>query len=437
MEEENVNDFTQSPISTVGTPSFSQNILPGLFGGFQAMGSGIANRYEREAAEDKKKEEKLKKQNAAWMDQLYDMPLTYEKDMSQVRSQVDQYNNWILNKKMSGADLNNLSDADILEKKRMEFELAKAVAITKDNQVYIDNLRKVINEDQRSGKYQYDGEKAAQFISEFENAASLEERMKLRNEKNPLAFNFDIDDLVDLTIPGESLKDTGRTETRYRDEAVHGEKIKQFINESDKGMAMYKTLAKAGETEDDFVKRVVAAGQQKYPKQTKVQPAPSGSGDDEKKEQDIVISGQSKEPDAKWDQRYSVNKVSVGKMKPVYVRDPKGNPVMNFVPADGFYLTPGGAVTAIGYGTIEEVQLDGTKLAKQIQLEVDYDTNKENFTAQGYPNIFDEFRARSGGGSTAAKTIKRSDIAAKAKASGYSNAEYEKLLIEKGVKIVD
>jgi len=271
MEEENVNDFTQSPIPTTGTPSFSQNILPGLFGGFETVGEGIANKYEREAAEDKKREEKLKKQNAAWMDQLYDIPLAYEKDQIQITKQADDYNNWIAGKMYAGEDMDNLSKDDILKKKQMEFELARSKAITDDNKTYIENLKQIINKDQAEKQYKYNGKKAAQFIADFESAATLEDRMRLRSEGNPLGLNLELDDFVDETIP------PNETETRtsiFRDPVYHKQVTLDKILNTPGGRDYYDTLKNPNETEEQFADRVVKQGQLRYPPKPKNVPKP-------------------------------------------------------------------------------------------------------------------------------------------------------------------
>jgi hypothetical protein len=70
---------------------------------------------------------------------------------------------------------------------------------------------------------------------------------------------------------------------------------------------------------------------------------------------------------------------------------------------------------------------------------IDYTKNKSQLESQmsGF-DIEQEFANRRGGKtSEKTKQIKRSEIADKAKKAGYTQAEYEKLLIQKGVKIVD
>jgi hypothetical protein len=54
-----------------------------------------------------------------------------------------------------------------------------------------------------------------------------------------------------------------------------------------------------------------------------------------------------------------------------------------------------------------------------------------------FQDFYNKNNQKASGTTGGAKTIKRSDIPAKARAAGYTDAEYEKMLIQKGVKIVD
>jgi hypothetical protein len=231
----------------------------------------------------------------------------------------------------------------------------------------------------------------------------------MRIESNPFKLNYNLIEFIDETIPEPTVVDKGREKITSRNKEAHRSLVLDYITNDEMGRDMYDSLKKPNETEVDFAERISVEGQKRYPPKQDKQPAPtggggSGSGGGTKKEPDVLITGQSKEVDSRWDQSYGINKIALGKTKPVYVYGDDGNPVMNFVPADGFYLKPGGSVAAIGYGTVEEAQPDGTKLSKQIQVEVDYDKNKGNFDAQGYPNIFDEFRTRTGITSSTGKT---------------------------------
>jgi len=87
------------------------------------------------------------------------------------------------------------------------------------------------------------------------------------------------------------------------------------------------------------------------------------------------------------------------------------------------------------------------KIAKQFSKQVKWKKFASGTTSKGEPKYIDYEAIKSvleqkkitleGLEDEKSKTINRSDISAKAKAAGYSNKEYEKLLIEKGVEIID
>jgi len=356
-------------------------------------------------AQEEKKRKEYEQQQKTWNSLLEDMPDVWQSDYEYVSKAVNEYNDFIIDLKSQGIDPETMDPSLMRKARELENKIRKASSAAKDNETYYNQSFNILNQDKQS---KYNKDHATQWLKDYADPnKSPQDRAKLRTESNPFKLNYDLIEFIDETIPKEEVIDTGRKKVTSRNKEAHRSLVLDYITNDAQGQEIYESLKKPGETVDMFSERVSQEGQKRYPVKTDVQPTPqggsgSGGGGGSKKEPDVLITGQSKETDSKWDQSYSVNKIALGKTKPVYVYDVNGNPVMNFVPADGFYLKPGGAVAAVGYGTIEEVQLDGTKLAKQIQVEIDYDKNKGNFDAQGYPNIFDEFRTRTaqGAGST-------------------------------------
>jgi hypothetical protein len=350
-------------------------------------------------ARQEKKKEELKRQQATWNAYLDDMPDVWQSDYEYVNKALNEYNDYIVDLKTQGLDPENLDPTIMRKIKELQNKVAKETSRAKDNETYSNQAFQVLNND-KTNKYNKDH--ATQWLRDYSDPTkSPEQRAKMRIESNPFKLNYDLIEFIDETIPEETVVDKGREKITSRNKEAHRSLVLDYITNDEMGRDMYESLKKPNETEIQFSERIAEEGQKRYPAKQDKQPAPtggggSGSGGGSKKEPDVLITGQSKETDPQWDQSYSVNKIALGKTKPVYVSGNDGKPVMNFVPADGFYLKPGGAVAAKGYGTIEEVQLDGTKLAKQIAITVDYDKNKGNFDAQGYPNIFDEFRTRTG-----------------------------------------
>jgi hypothetical protein len=359
-------------------------------------------------AERKKKQEELKQQQQTWSALLEDPGDVWQSDFEYVNKSVNEYNDFIIDLRSKGIDPNNMAPSLMRKMKELEANIRRTTAAAKDNETYYNQSFNILNQD-KANKYNKDH--ASQWLKDYADPTkSPQDRAKLRTESNPFKINYNMIDFIDNTIPKEEVVDKGRLKITSRNKEAHRGLVLDFIMNDPSGQDVFESLKKPGEDEIAFAERVATEGQKRYPaKEDRQVPASGGfgsrSGGGSGSESDVLITGQTKETNPRWDQSYSVNKIALGKTKPVYVYDDKGSPVMNFVPADGFYLKPGGAVAAVGYGTIEEVQPDGSKLVKQIQLEVDYDKNKGNFDAQGYPNIFDEFRTRTGVTTSTGKTF--------------------------------
>jgi hypothetical protein len=359
-------------------------------------------------AERKKKQEEAKRQQQTWNALLEDPGDVWQSDFEYVNKSVNEYNDFIIDLRSKGIDPSNMDPSLMRKMKELEANIRRTTAAAKDNETYYNQSFNILNQD-KANKYNKDH--ATQWLKDYSDPTkSPQDRAKLRTESNPFKINYNIIDLIDNTIPEAEKFQEGNMEVTQRNKEAHRGLVLDFVMNDPSGQDVYESLKKDGEDEIAFSERVAVEGQKKYPAQ-RLPKSKSGGGSGSRSgggsgsESDVLITGQTKETNPKWDQSYSINKVALGKTKPVYVYDDNGNPVMNFVPADGFYLKPGGAVAAVGYGTIEEVQTDGSKLVKQIQLEVDYDKNKGNFDAQGYPNIFDEFRTRTGVTTSTGKTF--------------------------------
>ena len=226
-----------------------------------------------------------------------------------------------------------------------------------------------------------------------------------------------------------------------RDETEHKAVVLDYIMNDPVGKEKYESLKKDGEDEIAFAERIAKEGQSRYPIKEDLQTgstgrSSSGTGSGTKtKKPSIKVS--TKDADPKYDQNIGINKILYENTKPVYVKDVDGKTVDGFEPSGGFKISPDGNVYAIGTGKDDE--------GGQIEVTVNYGQNKEQFDVAGYTDVFQDFynknnQQASGTGAAknaGGKSIKRSDISAKAKAAGYTDAEYEKMLIQKGVKIVD
>jgi hypothetical protein len=389
MDEENVNDFTQSAIPTTGAPSLSQSIMSGIYSGQEKMTQGIANMYQRREKEEKEKAEKLKKQNAIWNQQLLDMPDVFEQDYQEIKKKVDEYNDFIITKKSAGEDMDNLSNDDIKKMKELSNQIRRAAVISKDNQAYWEQLQKDIDGDE-TGKY--DKEHAATWNANYAKL-SMEDKMKYRNSENPRKLNYGLLDFVDETIPpNDKITDTGRVKTTMKDPVEHKRIILETIRNTPVGMEQYDALKLPNETEEQFADRVVAEGQIRYKVKPDVQPAPArsgGGGGTEKKEEDKIPKPKtySKDLGADYNQGIANNKIQFDKTPGVYVVGKDGTQYNDFKPVGGFKIKNGGAVDVFGTATDQ----DGKVV--QVVGGIDYNQNQDQFNNSGYPNVFDLFRS--------------------------------------------
>lgn len=360
-------------------------------------------------AERKKKQEELKQQQQTWNAMLEGPGDVWQADFEYVNKAVNEYNDFIIDLRSKGIDPNNMNPQLLRKMKELESNIRRTTSAAKDNEAYSNSAFKTLNDD-KANKYNKDH--ASQWLKDYADPTkSPQDRAKMRTETNPFKINYDVNQFIDDTIPKETVKDQGRLKTTYRDKDAHKTLILGYIMTDPSGQDVFESLKKDGEDEEAFAERIATLGQTRYPSKEDKQVAPtgggggkgdgSGSGDTKDK---IQITGKLKIPDAQWDQTYTANKLSVGKTPAIYAyTNPvidkttgevveESKPIMNFVPQDGFYLKPGGAVTAIGFGTGDD--------GKLVKVEVDYNTNKGNFDAQGYPNMFDAFRGVSGGGAS-------------------------------------
>jgi hypothetical protein len=392
-------------------------------------------------ARQEKKKEEFKRQQATWNAYLDDMPDVWQSDYEYVNKALNEYNDYIVDLKTQGLDPENLDPTIMKKMKELQNKVAKETSRAKDNEIYSNQSFQILNND-KTNKYNKDH--ATQWLKDYSDPNKTpEQRAKMRIESNPFKLNYDINEFIDETVPEPSLLDKGRKETTYIDKNAHRAVIFDNITNSDTGGDIYESLKKNGETPEQFSERVAELGQKKYPAQTKIQPAPAGDkytgGYGTGNWNDKLSVSSKVHPNFK--RGVSANTLYVTRtgtndnVPPIEVTNAMGQTV-NFQPVS-YHLRDDGAISVLG----EEIVFDEYGDQTRTQTWMDYDANKDAFQSQLMGmDLREEFKARNSGktgSSTGGKTIKRSDIAAKAKASGYSKDEYEKLLIQNGVKIVD
>jgi len=391
-------------------------------------------------ARQEKKREEIKKQSATWNALLDDMPDVWQSDYEYVHKALNEYNDYIIDLKTQGLDPSNLDPTIMRKIKELQNKVAKESSRAKDNEAVSNQYYKIINDDKTN---KYNKEYAAKWMKEYGDPKKTpEERAKMRIESNPFKLNYDLNDFVKETMPEDSIDDKGRKEVIYVDKDAHKAVIFENITQTETGAEIYESLKKANETPDQFAERMAELGQKLKPPRTKVDPEPkksSSTGDGTTKNKKPTVKVKSKDSETKadsgeplYDTGLEYNKILLDNTPSVYVVDNEGQRITDFVPSGGFKIRKDGNIDVVGEGKSEAD-------SSVIETTISYEKNKDQFNVKGYPNMYDEFRKQdnTSAGKSKSKEIKRSQISEKAKAAGYTDAEYEALLSKKGVKIIE
>jgi len=386
-------------------------------------------------AERKKKQEDLKKQQQTWNALLEDPGDVWQSDFEYVNKEVSKYNDFIIDLRSKGIDPGSMDPSLMRKMKELEANIRRTTAAAKDNEAYSNQSFNVLNQDKAN---KYNKEHASNWLKEYADPKKTpQERAKMRTESNPFKINYNMIDFIEKTIPEAEKFQEGNMEVTQRNKEAHRGLVLDFIMNDPSGQDIFESLKKDGEDEAAFAERVSVEGQKKYPAQKLPKSKSTGgnksnSGDKDKKP---TIKTKSKDADTvsntgepQYDQGLEYNKILFENTPSVYVVDNDGKRIADFVPSGGFRIRKDGNVDVIGEGKSEADN-------SVVETTINYEKNKDQFNVKGYPNMYDAFRGQKN--TSGAKQIKRSEIADKAKKAGYTQAEYEKLLIQKGVKIVD
>jgi len=387
-------------------------------------------------AEQKKQEEEKKRQNATWNAYMADMPDVWQADYEHVNKALNEYNDYVIDLRSKGIDPNDMDPQVTRKMRELENKVARTASLAKDNEAYSNDIYKLMNGDKEA---KYNKDHTTEWMKRYSDPKlTPEERAKMRNEESPVKINYSMIKFVDETIPKPGVTDTGKKKVKSRNPEEHKSVVLDLIMNDPETREKYEALKKPGEDEAAFAERVAKMGQSRWPAEEDLQTGSTGtrksSTGNGTKTKPPTIKVATKDPEAKYDQNLGINKILLQNTKPVYVNDDEGNRISNFVPSGGFKIRPDGHVEAVGTGKNDK--------EVEVELTVNYGNNKDQFDVEGYPDMFMEFKnkntanagAKTSGG---AKTIKRSDISARAKAAGYTDAEYETLLKQKNVTITE
>jgi len=248
MEEENVNDFTQSPIPQ-GAVSLSEGILPGLFSGMSQIAQGQAN---LRALEEKKKRE------ISTIASEFDPEDVWEVDQEELmRLAGDKAEEFTKAAGVPGVDLDDLQYGALAEVVRTgKKELTRATKKAEENQ---QGYKKILEEYNlqvgKGNNAAFDTAHMKDWLDRFKAAGSIEERNAMLNnpQDSPYVRNYNELDLAMHTKPGYARD--AATGTRYIDEEDWANKILLYV-EGQEGKGYYEKFKEDGETEEDFAIRM-------------------------------------------------------------------------------------------------------------------------------------------------------------------------------------
>lgn len=260
MEEENVNDFTQSPIPQ-GAVSLSEGILPGLFSGMSQIAQGQAN---LRALEEKKKRE------ISTIASEFDPEDVWEVDQEELMRLAEKKSDEFT--KAAGApgvDLDNLQYGALADVVRAgKKELTRATTKAQENQKGYNKVLEDYNLQLGKGNNAaFDTAHMKDWLDRFKAKGSIEERNAMLNnpQDTPYVRNYNELDLATFTKPAYSTDPA--TGMRYMDEEIWGNRIYTYITGQD-GAGYYDKYKQAGESPEAFADRMA----QKFGEDTQLVP---------------------------------------------------------------------------------------------------------------------------------------------------------------------
>jgi len=402
----------------------------------ELMSQGLKDIREQE----KQRKLEAQKKSNAWNSLMEETPDVWEIDFEKVNEKSLAYTNHVISLKERGYDPFNLPPEELRELNKLKTELIREANAAKGNKEYWDKNTLNINND--AGK-KFDQGYATEFFKTYTDPSmSATERAKYRMENDPYLKNVNLIDIVSGIYDKMPLETNtvGKQIITTKDEEKFKSLFDIYLN-SDVGKDDYDALLKRGDyaSDDALVEDALKAFKSMNERSSKDKPKTTsgGSGTTTSKKPSIKVKGvdtdtKGDDGNPKYDQTLKYNKILLDNTPSVYVMSTDGRRIKDFQPVGGFRMRPDRHIEVIGEGKAE----DDNSI---VEVVVDYGTNenKDQFDIKGYPDMFTAFKdAENAAGSK--KTIKRSEIPAKAAAARYNNvAEYEAILKKNGVTITE
>lgn len=354
--------------------------------------------YERQRQEKLDKAKAIKDQQKAWADLSLEMPDVWSVDSPYLEKQLLDYDDYITNMKMNGADPENLYTPEGKEVRRRAMEMEKTRALIGENEAFYNDLVKKVDNDKEGV---FDKAHSTEFIRRYTDPKlSPQDRAKMRMEENPLKLNVTETDFINAALPEEVQQ--GRT--TFRDPQAFEIMATDIVSRPN-GQLMYESLKKEGEDQDAFVKRMRGQFEQMY--KPSVRPAPQGSGGSGgsrggsgTEKVDITFDYRDAEGLTRGVNKNIISVKRKGTQDDLpAIEVETGGELVNFQPID-FVLGQDGKIGVRGISETKGSMFD--KPARK-EMWVDYDTNRAKFEAQIGGDLYEFFRKQNQGGKGAAK----------------------------------
>lgn len=251
MEEQDVNNFSQSVIPEFGT-SISAAIMPGIWEGVNKIAQGQANKAELE---------RKKKQELASITEELDPEIVWEVDQGELlkfaKDKGGELTTEAMEKKYNMDELNYGKFAEKVKSTKKELSIKTKKA--QENKAAFDKVQEEYKKQTGLGDdADFDLEHMDAWINKFKNAGSIEERnaMLRDTEYTPYKRNYALLDMALAMLPKpKSVTDASGATRVFVDEEAYANRIFEYVSSQD-GEGYYEKFKNSGESPEAFAERM-------------------------------------------------------------------------------------------------------------------------------------------------------------------------------------
>lgn len=251
MEEQDVNNFSQSVIPEFGT-SISETLMPGIWEGVNKIVQGQANKAEQE---------RKKNQEIASITEELDPEIVWEVDQEELlkfaQDKSDELTKEAMDKKYNMDELNY---GDFAKKvKTTKTDLARKAKKAEENQKGFEKIQDDYKKQLALGDdADFNLEKMKAWLDAFKNAKSIDERnaMLRDTENTPYERNYALLDMALAMLPKPKTETDEKGVTRtFIEEQAYANRIFEYVSSQD-GEGYYEKFKDPGENKEEFADRM-------------------------------------------------------------------------------------------------------------------------------------------------------------------------------------